>query len=156
MGTRIFLLLAVSPLLLVAGACGSSDQIVVETGSLSKREFVERADNLCERSKGRFLAAFRAAVQSQGEGPPRSEQAEVAELVENNLVPTFEELIERIGSLGAPSSEYAEQVSEFLNALQEGLDTASERPVTALEGTAFLRAFKLARKYGLIGCANSL
>lgn len=154
-------LAAVGAVLLAAGCGGGSSEaganggeITVETGSLSKAEFIKQADVLCEKSKGRLLSGFTNLVKESSGS--QSGQPQSKAIVDSLLLPTYEELIDEISALGAPSGDEVE-VAAFLKALRKELDHASDQPSKALDRlTPFVRTIKLARAYGLTGCADSL
>lgn len=146
---------------LLASGCGgggssSNGEIAVQEGSLTKAKFVAQANEICEERKSQFehkLAALAANL------PPKlsqSQQAQAAKIVASLIDPTYKKLIGEISTLGAPSGD-EEQVSAFLNAVQQSLDELRRQPTKAFEGlTPFERASKLARAYGLSTCADSL
>jgi len=162
-----FLIAAVLSLLLVTGGCGGGDsatgssgdsgEVTVETGSLSKAEFITQADTLCKASRAKFDRAFNNRAQGFQSASSSQEQAVWLEgIVDDIFLPTYESLIAKIGSLGAPSAD-EEQVTAFLLATQEAVDNARENPVDTFDRlTPFNRAIKLATAYGLAGCAESL
>jgi hypothetical protein len=136
-----------------AGA-DTSDGVTVETGSLTKAQFVKKADKICIDTKGHFerQAATLGKSIAPGEITPRV----IASLVKSTLIPDYEELIAQIGSIGAPSGD-EEQIATFLNAVQETIDYAGENPEKAFESlNLFAKASKLAKEYGLSGCSVSL
>lgn len=153
---RASLLLALTALLV--GGCGDSDdgsaEVQVETGSLTKAEFVEEANAICRRDRREFEREFARFVRnstSAGQG-----DAAAGELVETVVVPVYSEQIDQIGELGAPSGD-EEEVTAFLEALQEGLDDALDQPL-AFTGDKdhFIEAAELASAYGLTVCAQAL
>ncbi|HET7484402.1 MAG TPA: hypothetical protein VFJ64_03410 [Solirubrobacterales bacterium] len=155
----IFGLAAALAVLLVATGCGSSDSsaVTVETGSLSKAEFIAKADAICKAARSEFLAKYQqfiAAHQSEFEHR-QNEAAVLGEVLESVLGPNIEGQIEQIGKLGAPSS-YAPQVEAFLEALQTRIDEAHGDP-TGLTATAtpFEKAEDAAKRAGMKGCSES-
>jgi hypothetical protein len=152
-------LLAAMLAALFAIGCGSSgsDEVEVQTGSLSKAAFIAKADSICETARGEFLAKFTSFAKThQSELSDSSKQeAAFGEVLETLLAPNIERQIEQIRKLGAPS-DYAPEVATFLNALQERLDEASENPVGLTKTPyPFKEAEDLARKAGMNGCAES-
>jgi hypothetical protein len=150
-------LVLVAALALAAG-CGSggSAEISVKTGSMPKAQFINRADTICESAKGKVGQEYGEFVKSHQGASKAEEEALIGEAVDQIIRPDFEQPIKAISELGAPKGDEKE-VAAFLNALQARLDEFAEHPteVTATPHP-FLRASKLARSYGLEGCANSL
>ena len=165
MSIRVFSFgLAIAATLLVGG-CGESDssEITGQTGSLTKAEFIRRADAICRKGGSQVQREFAAYVQRNSDAvspeSPQSEQgAAAAEIIDTIYVPGNEKQIERIGSLSAPSGDEGE-VKAILAAMQDGLDEASDRPLVFIragspKGPAFTEARKLARAYGLADCGQ--
>jgi len=158
--------MAAMAVLLLAGGCGGDDssagadggEVTVKTGSLSKAEFAKRADQLCEQAEGKFRSKYIAFVKANTKGsknPNESKNIE-KEIITTILVPNFQELVDQISSLGAPNDD-KEEVTEFLTSLQRRLDELNEEPTGGLKNfTPFTKQVKLARAYGLTGCAESL
>lgn len=153
-------------LLGVASGCGGSDssatgsaggEITVEAGSLSKAEFIAKADALCKDSRAQFDRALRTYTQNNPlSGSAEDETEQLGKVVDTILSPTYENLTEEITSLGAPSGD-EEQVAAFVQAIQQDLDEASENPSKAFRDLQpFDEPIKLANAYGLTGCAASL
>jgi hypothetical protein len=155
-----FLVLAAAlAVALVAGGCGgaSASEITVQTGSLSKAEFIKRADAICTAARSQFTREYTAFVKKNYKPTSsRSAQEAVAnELVESILLPNFEKPIDEISALGAPKGD-EQAIASFLNALQQRLEEIHERPLILNKTvTPLARAEKLARAYGLTGCAES-
>ncbi len=158
------LLATAMAILLAAGGCGDSDsdsggsadadagKVTVETGSLSKAEFTERSDQLCKEARTQFQGEYENFVKANSQGGLKVQ----GELVNTILVPSFEQLVDQIGSVGAPSGD-EEEIAAFLNALQRRLDKLREQPSEAFKTLSPLAGpIKLARAYGLTGCADSL
>lgn len=147
---------------LVTAGCGddssaSSDEITVETGSLSKVEFTKRADAICNAVRTKFGREYTAfARQKQPQDSRASQEEFLSQTIETIVVPNYEKgMIARISTLGAPS-EMVEEVSTFLNAVQKRLDEFEEKP-TEITRTAFpfAEVSKLAQAAGLEACSES-
>jgi hypothetical protein len=163
-------LLAVSALLLVTGCGGSSSEaagdgeVTVEAGSLSKAEFIEQADAICEERRDQFDREFQAQSQRVSKelanADPKS-QAQIAEAAQSAIItsifiPTYEQMAKEIGTLGVPSDDKGE-VTSFVQAVQKALSEAKEDPAATFEQlTPFGQAIKIATSYGLTECAKKL
>ena len=156
---RSIALLAGFVLLLVGAGCGdgsSNDGITVQTGSLSKAEFIEKADAICKAGQAEFVANFTqfSKVHQAELNDPAKKEKLLNEIVESLIDPTIEEDIERISGLGAPNS-YAPQVTKFLTALQARLDEAHEDPSGLVIQHAWKKATDVAKAVGMKGCSES-
>jgi len=154
-----FLLLATMATLIFAVGCGgsSNDEVTVQTGSLSKAEFVKKADAICEAARTEFLAKYTNYVEGHKSDiiNPQKQDAVLGEVLETILAPNIERQITQISELGAPGN-YAPEVTDFLNALQTRLDKAKENPAgLATTPTPFVDAENIARRAAMNGCAES-
>lgn len=155
------LLMLMAAMLAFAAGCGGSDgnEVDVQTGSLSKAEFIKKADAICETSRTTlvrqfygFLGSNKAAVNSQSES---AREALLGEAVNKVVAPNIEGEIKQISTLGAPDN-YAPEVTSFLTALQERLAEMSETPAELTStGTPFKQAGDAAQRAGMAGCAAS-
>jgi hypothetical protein len=155
---RGFCLLSVATAALLVGGCGGSDsdEITVETGALSKAEFVTQTNKLCGETKARFERELNAASRNSGALTPAGLSSSAIEAIMDVLVQDYEKLIDEISSLGAPKQDQ-KQVEAFLGAMQETLDGAVEDPKKTYENpNVFEKAPKLAAAYGLKTCAETL
>jgi hypothetical protein len=165
LSTRAFcIVVAAVGLALIAGGCGdddseagaSSDEIVVETGSLNKEQFVKQADAICRETIEKVRLAGGAYLRTieRSDTPFATEQQEAPKFVETVLVPEYEKQIDQVSSLGAPSGAQQE-VTEVLEALSQGLEEAEAEPVEFLNDIDALgKSEKLAEAYGFKACAS--
>lgn len=149
--------------LFVAG-CGGSDSsttVTVQTGSLSKTAFTERADAICKAARTEFLAKYESLLkQHKSElfaknATQATQEAVIGELIDTVLTPNIEGEIAKIAGLGAPKS-YAPEVTAFLEAVQTKLeDVQGDQSVLGSTQFPFKKAEDIARRAGLYGCAES-
>jgi len=159
----VVLLAAMLAGLLIAGCGGSSDSttVTVQTGSLSKAAFVEKADAICKAARTEFLAKYENLLKAHKselftkDATKEKQEAVIDEVVESVLTPNMEGEIAKIGKLGAPKS-YAPEVTAFLEAIQTKLEEVQDDH-SALGSTQFpfKKAEDVARRAGLYGCAES-
>lgn len=152
-----------SALLLVAG-CGSDEddatgssgggEVTVETGSLSKAEFIKQANAVCAKGREQLEKKAAAFLEEAGENPAKpSEGSPEVEFLEETYIPSFEQQIDDVSAIGAPAGDEKE-IGAFLQALQDTLDKAAEEPQGIITGGITLdKAAKLASAYGLKNCA---
>lgn len=145
---------------LLAAGCGSSSsdpEVTVQTGSLSKAEFVKKAGTICETARTEFIAKYVAFFKAHESelGDKEKEQVLLSEIVESLLAPSVEGQIKQISKLGSPKP-YAPEVASFLNAAQERLAEMQDDPsqLTATS-TPFKGVEKAAAKVGIKGCSES-
>jgi hypothetical protein len=157
------LLAAMLAALLVAG-CGGSDSsttVTVQTGSLSKTEFVEKADAICKAARTEFLAKYESLLQQHKselfakDATKEKQEAVIGEVVDSVLTPNMEGQIAKISKLGAPQS-YAPEVTAFLEAIQTKLEEIqSDHSALGSTQFPFKKAEDAARRAGMYGCAES-
>jgi hypothetical protein len=158
--------LAVIAALFLFAGCGDDEgtegesrgAVAVETGSLSKAEFVKRADELCGETKAKAVRDFKVFIESNptsGSGDSRPEMG--AKVVETILAPGYRKLIDEIAGLGAPA-DFERDLTKFLSTLQSDLESVEDRPQKALNSfrSPFERAAKTAEQLRLPGCARTL
>jgi hypothetical protein len=154
MGTwRVALCSALALAVLVAAGCGGDDSS--SSGSISKEEFIAKADAICKQSNKRMEAAFGKFLKENPQltkpTDPRFQQ-----LVGEVMVPNLEREIEEMKALGVPDGD-GEKVGAMIAALEEGLETAEDNPevVTGSSSdTVFGIASRIAGEYGLEVCGS--
>jgi hypothetical protein len=148
-------------MLAVVGSAGCGDdessgadaEITVETSSITKPQFIKRADAICDRVSDTLLISLITYIrQNRSDGEPEEEVA--ADAVRETTLPKFEKEIKEIQALGAPAGDEA-QIEEYLGAVQEAIESleAKRRVSIAVDiDGAFRRSEALARAYGLQAC----
>ncbi len=128
------------------------------TASLSKAEFIKKADAICGVDGRRTQSEYARFVEknkiSEGKTPTAAQYAEASEKIQ---IPAFKRQVEEIRALGAPAGE-EEQVAALLDAVEAGIEKLEEvDPKVALESAhqKFIKADKLAVAYGLKVCGHS-
>jgi len=144
----------------VAGCGGGSDDgNGITASSLSKAEFIAKADAICakgqkqvERNFGAFAKKTKLNVQQVTKNPTK---AQVNGLVHAVLIPAIEQEVTEIRALGAPAGD-EDKIEAMLDATEEGIATAEDLPRTVLEETsvAFGVGSRLAKEYGLTVCGQ--
>lgn len=142
---------------ILASGCGDggSDTIEIQTGSLSKAEFIEKADAVCTKTQeraGRELVAYMSKnnIRLSGSLPDAAAVGIFGAVVE----PTYRREITEISELGAPDKD-AEKVIEMLEAIEAGLEKGQLDPAGAISRNELVPAAgELARAYGLTKCGE--
>jgi hypothetical protein len=136
--------------LLLAG-CGGSDS----GESISKEEFIAKADAICKQSNQRMEAAFTKFLK---DNPTLTKPTDprFQPLVGDVMVPSLKREIEELKELGVPDGD-EEKVGAMISALEEGLETAEDNPevVTGSSSdTVFGIASRIAGEYGAEVCGS--
>jgi hypothetical protein len=122
---------------------------VVES-SISKADYQEQANGICEASLARMRREW-ARYLHRASG--RYSADLFAEASKNVFIAGIQFWVDDISVLGAPEGD-EETVETILKAIQLGVVEGEKRPVTSPERLAalFADANYLARRYGLDGC----
>lgn len=142
--------LAAAALALFVAGCGGGDS----TSSLTKAQFIKRADAICTKANNDQLVAVQKAAKST----PKSEQNQAGKekiIVTAGLPPIAKEA-EELAELGIPDGDEKE-VEAIIAGIEFALKKGEENPVLVLEGAAspFIPVNKLAAAYGLESCAEN-
>jgi hypothetical protein len=141
--------------LLVAGCGGGdSDSSGSSGGSISKEEFVAKADAICKDGTERLQAAIGRILKDQP-NITKVSQAEQEKIVTTVLVPNVSKEVKELRALGAPEGD-EERVDAMVTALEEGVETAERDPqaVTKSSDAIFGIASRIAGEYGLTTCGS--
>jgi hypothetical protein len=142
---------------ILASGCGSSssDTVEIQTGSLSKAEFIEKADAVCTKNQertSRELFSYMDKHHINFSGPLPKTAA--AGLLDSVIEPTYRREITEIGELGAPNKD-AKKVVAMLEAIEAGLAKGQRDPAGAFRSNELVpNAGELARAYGLTACGE--
>ncbi len=152
-----FTLGAILATALLGGGCGgSSSQVDVQTGALTKAEFIERANAVCKAVRSNFTQDFANYYRDHPLNKAPSEEEWLEGIIETAVQPNYEiKMVKEIGAIGVPGEE-KEEVVAFLEALRQRIDELKEKPAE-LNKTPypFAKPAALAKKYGLDGCAGA-
>jgi hypothetical protein len=136
-----------------AGTGESSAGETVQSGDLSKSEFVKQANAICEKGKKESLEKMGAYVKKHKGGSETANLELIGEAIQAVFIPQIQSQIDAVRALGAPAGD-EEQVEGFLVALEEDAATARESSGTsAVLAKSFKPSAELAHEYGLDGCS---
>jgi hypothetical protein len=130
----------------VASGCGSDSSA---SSSLSKKDFVERANRLCVDTEYEQLEK---AQKYSSEHP----KAEEAALIKPALVPTLKKEVKELEALGSPAGD-EDELEAIFAALEEGIEGAESDPASVIKPKTnpFDEANRLATSYGIGDCGRN-
>jgi hypothetical protein len=146
-------LLAVAIAVIAAGCGSSGDAATTSTSSITKAAFLRRANGICAKARSGLLEKAEVYI-NHHVGKGKSESEVVADAYKAVLVPSIEEQIAEIRTIGFPSGD-EQTIETFLNTLQEKDDEIKTLPsvVSRFPVDRILKpAGDLARAYGLDVC----
>jgi hypothetical protein len=142
----VVLAMAASAFAAIAVGCG--DDGPDEAASLTKQQFIKRADALCLSTKNEQLDI---ATKYAKEHPGATEE----DVVVPALIEPLEEEAPALRAL-SESREDDQEVQAFISAREEGLEKAKADPTLVaapLTNNPYESANKMAKQYGLKSCA---
>lgn len=166
MSTKVFfsLIAVIAAVALVAG-CGGGDnseataergRVTVETGSLSKAEFVEQVDAICKETKERFFEEVQVKSERAAEDRNRINPETQYGIYASVIDPLYHEMAQEISELGAPPGD-EKQITKLVNAIPRDIEIVNANPIKAFDdGTPLSETLKLAEAYELGGCVESM
>jgi hypothetical protein len=139
---------------LVFTGCGGDDSSS-STTSISKEEFIAKADGVCKQGTKRLEAGL-VRFLTNGKEVQKPSQADNEKFIIAVLTPSLRREIKEIRALGVPDGD-EEKVEAMIAALEEGLETAEGDPEAVAAGSTdivFGIASRLAGEYGLETCGS--
>jgi hypothetical protein len=137
-------LLAVA--LIAAGCGGGDDDSDTTTASLTKSEWIAKADAICKQGNQEIN---QAAQQQFGNQKPTP--AALQQFATGTALPNTHTQVDKIRALGAPSGE-EDQVNKILDTVQADIDKA--KAAGDIEESTFADGDALAKQYGLKVCGQ--
>ena len=154
MGTgRGALIAAAMVIALAVAGCGDGDSSTA-SGSISKEQFLVKADAICKKGTERLQKAIFAALKNPRDLTKVS-QAEQVKIVTTAMVPNVSREVKELRALGVPNGD-EEKVDAMITALEEGIETAERDPqvVTQSSDAVFGISSRIAGEYGLKACST--
>lgn len=136
----------------LAVGCGSdSDET---TGSLTKTQFIERGDKICQEALDRREATFRKLLAENANKPPLN-QAEREEVVIKFAITPIEQMTEELAALGLPEGA-EDQAEEMVASFESAVEDIKSDPAAALEGAGreFVEPKEQAAAFGFKSCSK--
>jgi arginine repressor len=149
-GTLIAVAMAIA--LLVAG-CGGGDSSTA-ANSISKEEFITKADAICKKGSERMQAAIARVLKRQRNITKVTKGAQ-EKIVATVMVPSVSREIKELRAIGIPDGD-AERVNGMIAALEEGVETGEQDPEAVIKSSdaIFGIASRIAGEYGLAVCGG--
>jgi hypothetical protein len=152
--TFLFLLAALVALLAVTG-CGSDEST---EASLTKAQFVKKADLICEKAAGTQFEQISVYLKHHS-GPVAVEEltrAEEQDVADHVVIPPLQRALQELEDLSVPAG-YEDRVEGFIEAYGEALEAVEAEPLLAMsqQNTPFAKANGLAAKYEFGDCSQN-
>jgi len=131
--------------------CGSGDS---ETSSLTKAQFIRRANAVCVKNTPQDIVGPIDDYIHQHGGSGKDKEELTADAVQQTMLPHFQAQVDEIRALGAPEGD-KRQVERFLNSMQQAIDSLSQSEKISLLtdiDEAFTRAKLSAQSLELTSC----
>ncbi|HKT84078.1 MAG TPA: hypothetical protein VJQ84_09620 [Solirubrobacterales bacterium] len=137
--------------MLLAGCGGGGDDSGGDK-TISKQEFIAKADAICKKGTERMQVAFLAGIKGTA-NLTKVSKAEQEKLVGSAIVPSVEREVKELRSIGIPDGD-EEKVDAMIGALEEGAETAKRDPGAVADSSdaVFGIASRIAGEYGLKDC----
>jgi hypothetical protein len=132
--------------LIVAGCGGGDDNSDTTTVSLTKAEWIAKADAICQQGNQEI---GQAAQQQFGNQKPTAD--EVKQFGVGTALPNTQTQVDKIRALGAPSGD-EDEVNKILDTVQADIDKA--KSAGDVEDSTFADGNALAKQYGLKVCGQ--
>jgi len=148
------LIVAVIAAALFAVGCGGSDDSDSSASSISKAEFIAKADAICKKGTERMQVAIAKVLKDQPNITKVSKDEQLA-IVTKVMVPSVSREVKELRALGVPDGD-DERVDAMITALEEGVETAERDPevVTKSSDAIFGIASRIGGEYGLTVCGS--
>lgn len=133
--------------------CGGGDDGDGSEEALTKVEFIEQGDRICEKSEKQSETEAEEFAEENGFDLEKASGEELEEAIAAVLVPALEQQAEEIDALGAPEGD-EEEVEAIVAALEDGTAKVEDDPGAVFEGAPLKEASKLAKDYGFEVCGE--
>jgi hypothetical protein len=152
-GRGVFVAAAIAVALVVAG-CGGGGDSSTTISSISKGDFIAKADAICKKGTERLQKAIFASLKNPRNLTKVSE-AEQIRIVTTAMIPNVSREAKELRALGIPEGDQ-ERIDAMIGALEEGVETAEQDPqaVTKSSDVVFGISSRIAGEYGLTACSR--
>jgi hypothetical protein len=137
----------------VIAGCGGGDDSAT-SGSLTKAEFIKKADAICEKGNDSINTEVDEFAKEKGTTPEKMTKEQQEEFVEQVVAEDIRSQAEEIGDLGAPSGD-EKQIEAMVEAVEDGAGEIEEEPKVLFgKSNPLAEGTKLAKEYGLKVCGE--
>ena len=139
--------------IVVLAGCGGSDDSS-SADSITKEEFIVKADAICKKGTERMQGAIAGVLKNQ-RNLAKVSKADQEKIVTTVMVPSVSREVKELRALGIPDGD-DERVDAMITALEEGIETAERDPevVTKSSDAIFGIASRIGGEYGLAACGS--
>ncbi len=161
----ILLLASVLAVAALAAGCGGSDDDSTNTGTggstngdtttaaLTKAEFIEKGDAICEKANESIEDEADDFAKENDIDTSKPTQKQKEEVIVAVVAPSVRTQSEEIAELGAPSGD-EDQVEEIIVSLEDATAEIEDDPSLVFEGEPLKEAGRLAEDYGFEVCGE--
>jgi hypothetical protein len=137
---------------LIAG-CGGGDETTDETATLTKAEFIEQGDAICQEGNDASEKEAEEFAEENGFTLEKATEEQLEEAVGEVLVANLDRQLDELSALGAPEGD-EERVEEIIVSLEGAVEEIEEEPSLVFEGEVLKEPSKLAEDYGFKVCGE--
>jgi len=151
-GRGAFVVAATVVAFVLVGCGGGGDSS--SGSSISKEEFITKADAVCKKGTERLQAAIARILKNQP-NITKVTKTEQEKIVATVMVPSVSREAKELRALGVPGGD-DEKIDAMITALEEGVETAERDPeaVTKSSDAIFGISSRIAGEYGLVACGS--
>jgi hypothetical protein len=135
---------------LVAG-CGGGDETANETVTLTKAEFIEQGDAICEEGNAESEKEAEEFAEDNDFDIEKASEEQLEEAISEVLVSNLSRQVEELDALGAPEGD-EDEVEEIIVSLEGAVSKIEDDPSVAFQGNVLKEPGELAQDYGFKVC----
>jgi hypothetical protein len=142
---------AAAVLVLLVAGCGGGDETTDETVTLTKAEFIEQGDAICQEGNDSSEKEAEEFAEENDFTLEKASKEQLEEAVGEVLVANLNGQLEDLEALGAPEGD-EEQVDEIFVSLEGAIEEIDEDPSLVFKGEVLEEPGELAKDYGFKVC----
>jgi hypothetical protein len=149
MTQKSFLLAVAAVVAAVILGCGSDS----ETTSLTKAQFLKKANAICTNTSSQLSETFQRTAEETNGGQAGEGVAEKRQAFGEEISAGVQTMMDELSELGAPAGD-EQKIEEILDAYGRSSEQIEEDVALFLTGKALDKPDQLAAAYGIKGCAG--